>query len=64
MICKISIKMDTPAFGETDESKGKELARILRYLARVNEISAWTGNEVSAWDANSEEVGLLIIEDV
>ena len=57
MTCKISIKTDNAAFGDTDSSRAEEVARLLREIAADMDNGSTSGpvidlngNKVGTWD--------------
>jgi hypothetical protein len=57
MTCKISIKTDNAAFGDTDSVRAEEVARLLREIAEdldngevCGPVIDLNGNKVGTWD--------------
>ena len=57
MRLNVSITMDNAAFGETDDDRCKEAARILREAANKVEQQGVTKNQVALKDTNGNTVG-------
>ncbi len=56
-VLKIEIAMDNDAFGETLETEGDEVTRILNFVRAGIRVEALSSHGISLYDVNGNRVG-------